>query len=76
MPVAWHLKRFTIDGAEALRFLESLAGAKHVSQITVADLDKHITSRAPQLKRVTRQHVVTDLRSFLRYLHAQGLWFS
>lgn len=58
--------------AEALRFLESLADAKPVSQLSVADLDKHITSRAPQLKRVTRQHVVTDLRSFLRYLHAQG----
>ncbi len=58
--------------AEALHFLDSLAGAKHVSQFTVADLDKHMTSRAPQLKRVTRQHVVTDLRSFLRYLHVQG----
>ena len=41
--------------------------------ITVADLDRYITNRAPQLRRVTRQRLVLCLRGFLRYVHFKGL---
>jgi len=57
---------------EALRFLDSLGDGAHLSHLTVANLDNYVKSRAPQLQRVSRQHLVTCLRSFLRYLHAQG----
>jgi integrase/recombinase XerD len=62
--------------AEAKRFLESLrerGDRGSLSRITVDDLDYYINSRAPGLQRVTRQHLVTDLRRFLRYLHAHGM---
>jgi integrase/recombinase XerD len=62
--------------AEAKRFLESLrerGDSGSLSSITVADLDHYINSRAPQLRRVTRQRLVICLRGFLRYLHARGI---
>jgi integrase/recombinase XerD len=62
--------------AEAKRFLESLrerGDSGSLSSITVADLDHYINSRAPQLRRVTRQRLVICLRGFLRYLQAQGI---
>ena len=61
--------------SEAKRFLESLeqSDRSSLSRITVADLDHYINSRAPQLRRVTRQRLVICLRGFLRYLHAQGM---
>jgi len=62
--------------AEAKRVLESLrerGDSRSLSSITVADLDHYINSRAPQLRRATRQHLVTCLRGFLRYLRAQGI---
>lgn len=61
---------------EAKRFLESLrerGDSGSPSSITVADLDHYINSRAPRLRRVTRQRLVVCLRGFLRYLHAQGI---
>lgn len=61
---------------EAKRFLESLrerGDSGSLSSITVADLDHYINSRAPRLRRVTRQRLVVCLRGFLRYLHAQGI---
>lgn len=57
---------------EALRFLDSLGDEVRLSHLTVANLDNYVKSRAPQLQRVSRQHLVTCLRGFLRYLHAQG----
>ena len=63
--------------AEAQRFLESLGerGGNRVllAEITVADLDHYITTRAPQMRRVSRQRLVLCLRGFLRYMHMQGL---
>jgi integrase/recombinase XerD len=62
--------------AEAKRFLESLrerSDSGSFSSITVADLDHYINSRAPQLRRVTRQCLVICLRGFLRYLHSRGI---
>ena len=62
--------------AEAKRFLESLmerGDSGSLSSITVADLDHYINSRAPQLRRVTRQRLVICLRGFLRYLQAHGI---
>jgi integrase/recombinase XerD len=57
--------------AEALRFLESSRN-KAISSVTISDVDNHIKSRAPQLQRTTRHRLVSDLRSFLRYLYARG----
>jgi site-specific recombinase XerD len=63
--------------AEAQRFLESLGekGGDQAlfAQITVAELDRYITNRAPRLRRVTRQRLVLCLRGFLRYVHFKGL---
>ena len=63
--------------AEALRFLESLGerGGDQalLGQITVADLDQYVTNRVPRLRRTARQHLVTCLRGFLRYIHGEGL---
>ena len=63
--------------AEAQRFLESLhekgGDRSRLAQITVADLDHYVTSRAPKLWRVTRQRLVLCLRGFLRYVHFEGL---
>ena len=62
--------------AEAKRFLESLGergDEGSLSTVTVADLDRYIGSRAPQLRRVSRQRLVICLRGFVRYLHAQGI---
>jgi site-specific recombinase XerD len=61
---------------EAKRFLESLRDrgeSGSLSGLTVADLDHYINSRAPQLRRVTRQRLVICLRGFLRYLHARSI---
>jgi site-specific recombinase XerD len=62
--------------AEAKRFLESLeerGDEGSLSTITVADLDHYISSRAPQLRRVSHQRLVICLRGFLRYLYTQGI---
>jgi integrase/recombinase XerD len=62
--------------AEAQRFLESLGergDEGSLSDLTVADLDHYINSRAPLLRRVTRQRLAICLRGFFRYLHAQGI---
>lgn len=61
--------------AEALRFLHWLGAGgtqENLSQIAVADVNSYLKFRVTSLRRLSLRGVTTNLRSFLRYLHATG----
>jgi site-specific recombinase XerD len=64
------------NGDAARMFLEWLGGRTDrdsFSWLAVPDLDAYLNWRLPRLRRATRHGVVVCLRSFLRYLFAEGL---
>jgi len=60
--------------AEARRFLSWLGerAQQKLLTITVKDVDAYMMLRAKSQRRTTLKRRATDLRSFLRYLHATG----
>ena len=60
---------------EAHRFLDWLGerlARKTLAVISVADIDTYMKNRAGSMRRVSIKLVATNLRSFLRWLHATG----
>ncbi len=60
---------------EAHRFLDRLGERlipAALAAITVADIDTYMKNRAGSMRRVSIKLVATNLRSFLRWLHATG----
>ena len=61
--------------AEARRFLSWLGergSRKNLLNIRIKDVDAYTMLRAKSQRRTTLKRCVTDLRSFLRYLHTTG----
>jgi site-specific recombinase XerD len=56
-----------------LGWLGNRADRESLRHLCVSDLDAYLAWRMPGLRRATRLGVVHCLRSFLRYLHAEGL---
>jgi len=59
--------------AEARHFLKrlgDLGSPQGLISITVADIDSYMTARAERRRRSTARQVATNIRYFLRYLHA------
>jgi integrase/recombinase XerD len=56
-----------------LGWLGNRADRKSLRRLCVSDLDAYLAWRMPGLRRATRLGVVHCLRSFLRYLHTEGL---
>jgi len=64
------------NGDAARVFLEWLgtrADRDSLRQLSVQDIDGYLSCRLPRLRRATRHGVAVCLRSFLRYLFAEGL---
>ena len=60
---------------EAQRFLDWLgerSTPEALAAISVADIDTYMKNRAGSMRRVSIKLVATNLRSFLRWLHATG----
>jgi len=63
------------NGDAAERFLDWLgdrANSNTLGSLSVSDIDAYLAWRMPGLRRATRRGVCQCLRSFLRYLHAEG----
>jgi integrase/recombinase XerD len=56
-----------------LEWLGTRADRDSLRQFSVQDIDGYLSWRLPRLRRATRHGVAVCLRSFLRYLFAEGL---
>lgn len=56
-----------------LGWLENRASASRLADLAVSDIDAFVAAHATCWRRVRRKGVALCLRSFLRYLHSQGL---
>jgi site-specific recombinase XerD len=54
---------------DLLRWLDERCAEDRLANLTTADIDGYIKSRAPRLRRTTCASLATRLRSFLRFLH-------
>ena len=55
-----------------LHWLEDRASGESLPRIGIPEIDQYLSWRMPGLRRATRGGVSQCLRSFLRYLHAEG----
>jgi len=55
-----------------LHWLEDRASRESLPRIGIPEIDQYLSWRMPGLRRATRGGVSQCLRSFLRYLHAEG----
>src|SRR5207247_2018774 len=63
------------DRDEAFQFLRwfgNRASAETLRNLRVAEIDHYLEWRMPGLRRASRVSICASLRSFLRYLHADG----
>jgi integrase/recombinase XerD len=56
-----------------LHWLGDNAGRDSLPRIGYSEIDGYLNSRMQKLRRTTRTGVASSLRSFLRYLHADGI---
>ena len=59
--------------SEFLQFIAVKRPARSLGQLTVRELEGFVQQVAARVSRATLQHVVAHLRSFLRWLAAQGV---
>lgn len=68
-----HTLRKNGDAARMfLHWLEDRASSESLPGIGIPEIDQYLSWRMPGLRRATRAGVSQCLRSFLRYLHAEG----
>jgi integrase/recombinase XerD len=67
--------RHSARAKQFLSWLEQRRVGDQIMNLSISDIDAYQEARAPQLQRPTRAGLACYLRSFLRYLHAQG-WIA